>query len=134
MVWARSRSKWAIAASWRASSEGCWLRPALAVLRAEVVEGVAERRPRGLLGRPDPYQLEQRPQPLLEAVEHGVFLAGEVVGEGAAGEVDGVGDRLDGDVVQATLHRQPQGGLVQGPPRGGLLALAQTWAVHHGSQ
>src|SRR5699024_6906948 len=52
-----------------------------------------------------------------------VLLAVEVVEEGARGDADGIGDVLDGDVLDAVLLGKGQGGILQGTPSVLLLAF-----------
>jgi hypothetical protein len=98
----------------------------------QLLGGAAQCGPRRLVGRP---RVHERHQPLGElavGVEEGLLLAGEVVRERAPGHRRRVGDRLDRDVVDAVLDGQPQRGLVQRLPGGGLLALPKTNSFHPG--
>src|SRR5699024_1570553 len=53
----------------------------------------------------------------------GVLLGVEVVEEGARGDADGIGDVLDGDVLDAVLLGKGQGAVLQGTPSVLLLAF-----------
>lgn len=93
-------------------------------------------RPRRVRRRGGPHRTDQGPDLLLLAVEEGVLLVGEVVGERPAGDSGRVRHRLDRHLVEAVLHRQAQSRLVHGLPGGFLLAFPESRsrgaAVHGG--
>src|SRR3954447_2208548 len=98
----------------------------------EFARAAGERRPRRLRRGTTVDQLEEQSHSDLVAVEEGLFLAGEVVGEGASGDRGRVGDGLDRHAVGPHVGREAEGGLVQCLPGGRLLALAQPARYLHG--
>src|SRR5699024_12670670 len=55
--------------------------------------------------------------------DQSVLLAVEVIEEGARGDADGVGDVLDGDMLDTVLLVKGQGGVLQSTPRVLLLSF-----------